>query len=81
MSTQEKELVELVSQAMDMVGPDDDGWTRLSEVGTALRRIDPGFDPRSYGHRQLSQMIKNHGRWIEMRKVAGGAIIEIRLRD
>jgi hypothetical protein len=81
MSPQEKELVELVSQAMDMVGPDDDGWTRLSEVGTALRRIDPGFDPRSYGHRQLSQMIKNHGRWIEMRKVAGGAIIEIRLRD
>ncbi|MDF1520341.1 MAG: NYN domain-containing protein [Brevefilum sp.] len=81
MSPQEKELVELVSQAMDMVGPDDDGWTRLSEVGTALRRIDPGFDPRSYGHRQLSQMIKNHGRWIEMRKAANGAIIEIRLRD
>lgn len=81
MSTQERELVELVNQAMDMVGPDDDGWTRLSEVGTALRRIDPGFDPRSYGHRQLSQLIKNHNRWIEMRKVANGAIIEIRLRD
>jgi hypothetical protein len=81
MSSQERELVELVSQAMDMVGPDDDGWTRLSEVGTALRRIDPGFDPRSYGHRQLSHLIKSHSRWIEMRKVAGGAIIEIRLRD
>lgn len=81
MSSQERELVELVNQAMDMVGPDDDGWTRLSEVGTALRRIDPGFDPRSYGHRQLSHLIKNHGRWIEMRKVANGAIIEIRLRD
>jgi uncharacterized LabA/DUF88 family protein len=81
MSSQERELVELVSQAMDMVGPDDDGWTRLSEVGTALRRIDPGFDPRSYGHRQLSHLIKNHSRWIEMRKVANGAIIEIRLRD
>ncbi|MFN2305183.1 MAG: NYN domain-containing protein, partial [Anaerolineales bacterium] len=81
MSTQERELVELISQAMDMVGPDDDGWTRLSEVGTALRRIDPGFDPRSYGFRQLSQLIKGHGRYIEMRKVAGGAIIEIRLRD
>ena len=81
MSTQERELVELVSQAMDMVGPDDDGWTRLSEVGTALRRIDPGFDPRSFGHRQLSQLIKGHGRYFEMRKVANGAIIEVRLRD
>lgn len=81
MSSQERELVELVSQAMDMVGPDDDGWTRLSEVGTALRRIDPGFDPRSFGHRQLSQLIKGHGRQIEMRKIANGAIIEIRLQD
>jgi len=81
MSSQERELVELVSQAMDMVGPDDDGWTRLSEVGTALRRIDPGFDPRSFGHRQLSQLIKGHGRQFEMRKIANGAIIEIRLRD
>jgi len=81
MSSQERELVELVSQAMDMVGPDDDGWTRLSEVGTALRRIDPGFDPRSFGHRQLSQLIKGHGSQFEMRKIANGAIIEIRLRD
>jgi uncharacterized protein (TIGR00288 family) len=81
LNAQERELVEMVSQAMDMVGPDDDGWTRLSEVGTALRRIDPGFDPRSYGHRQLSHLIKAHGREFEMRKVAGGAIIEIRLRE
>jgi len=81
LSEQERELAELVSQAIDMVGPDDDGWTRLSEVGTALRRIDPGFDPRSYGHRQLSQLIKGHGKEFEMRKVANGAIIELRLRD
>jgi uncharacterized protein (TIGR00288 family) len=81
MSPQERELVDLVSQAMDMVGPDDDGWTRLSEVGTALRRIDPGFDPRSFGHRQLSHLIKGNGRHFEMRKIANGAIIEIRIRE
>jgi len=81
LSPQERELVDNVNQAIDMVGPDDDGWTRLSEVGTALRRIDPGFDPRSYGHRQLSQLVKGHGRHFEMRKVANGAIIELRLRD
>ena len=81
LSEQERELVELVSQAIDMIGTDDEGWTRLSEVGTALRRIDPGFDPRTYGHRQLSQMIKNNGKEFDMRKVANGAIIELRLRD
>ncbi|MGI6740316.1 MAG: NYN domain-containing protein [Brevefilum sp.] len=81
LSTQERELVDLVSQAIDMVGPDDDGWTRLSEVGTALRRIDPGFDPRSFGFRQLSQLIKEQNKQFEMRKIANGAIIEIALRD
>jgi uncharacterized LabA/DUF88 family protein len=81
LSDQESELIDMVSQAIDMVGTDDDGWTRLSEVGTALRRIDPGFDPRTFGHRQLSQLIKGHGREFEMRKVANGAIIELRLKD
>ncbi len=81
LSAQEREFVDMVSQAMEMVGPDDDGWTRLSEVGTALRRIDPGFDPRTYGFRQLSQLVKGHGSQFEMRKVANGAIIEVRLRD
>jgi len=81
MDPQERELIDMVSQAMDMAGSDDDGWTRLSEVGTALRRIDPGFDPRTYGHRQLSYLVKGHGRHFEMRKVANGAIIELRLRD
>lgn len=81
LNEQERELAELVSQAMEMVGSDDDGWTRLSEVGTALRRIDPGFDPRSFGHRQLSQLVKGHDKEFEMRKVANGAIIELRLKD
>ena len=81
MSAQERELMDMISQAIDMVGPDDDGWTRLSEVGTALRRIDPGFDPRSYGSRQLSHMVKGQNQHLEMRKVANGAIIEIRLKD
>jgi len=39
------------------------------------------FDPRSYGHRQLSQLVKGNSRDCEMRKVANGAIIEIRLQD
>jgi uncharacterized LabA/DUF88 family protein len=81
LNEQETELAELVSQAMEMVGSDDEGWTRLSEIGTALRRIDPGFDPRSFGHRQLSQLVKGHDKEFEMRKVANGAIIELRLKD
>lgn len=36
----------------------DDGWAFLGAVGIAVRQLDPAFDPRSYGFKQLSQMIK-----------------------
>jgi Fe-S-cluster formation regulator IscX/YfhJ len=26
-------------------------------MGTALYQLDPGFDPRTYGHKQLSRMV------------------------
>jgi len=35
----------------------DDGWAFLGAVGTALRKLDPAFDARSYGHKQLSLLV------------------------
>ncbi len=64
-----------------MVGPDDDGWTNLSEVGTALRRIDPGFDPRTYGVKQLSQLVKAQKSHFDFKKLAGKSIILVRMKD
>ena len=46
----------LLSQAFEMtVG--QDGWAPLAGMGNALYQLDPGFDPRTYGHKQLSRMI------------------------
>ncbi len=81
MSAQERELIDHISQAIDMVGPDDDGWTNLSEVGTALRRIDPGFDPRTYGVKQLSQLVKAQKSHFDFKKLAGKSIILVRMKD
>ncbi len=47
----------------------DDGWAPLSAVGSALRQLDPGFDPRTYGHKQLSQLVEAHPKIIEVKKV------------
>ncbi len=45
-------------QAFEMaVG--QDGWAPLAGMGNALYQLDPGFDPRTYGHKQLSRMIVN----------------------
>jgi len=46
----------ILSQAFEMtVG--QDGWAPLAGMGNALYQLDPGFDPRTYGHKQLSRMI------------------------
>jgi uncharacterized LabA/DUF88 family protein len=48
----------LLKAAFDMASSED-GWTELGILGGYLRQLDPGFDPRSFGFRQLSQLIKS----------------------
>jgi len=45
----------------------DDGWATLAAMGSFLRQLDPGFDPRTYGHRQLLQLVEAHPKIIEVR--------------
>lgn len=78
LTEQELGLIDNINQAIEMVGTDDDGWCSLSEVGTALRRIDPGFDPRTYGSKQLAQLVRAKKSFFELKKVSNGAIILIR---
>jgi Fe-S-cluster formation regulator IscX/YfhJ len=58
-SKEEKEELDpmpILSQAFEMA-VQQDGWARMDAIGTALYQLDPGFDPRTYGHKQLSRMI------------------------
>lgn len=36
---------------------DEDEWIHLAQFGEYLRKIDPGFDQRTYGYRMLAQLI------------------------
>jgi uncharacterized LabA/DUF88 family protein len=36
----------------------DDGYALLGAIGNALQRIDPAFDPRNYGFRQLRRLVE-----------------------
>lgn len=56
---QEKEELDpmpILTQAFEMA-VQQDGWARLDAMGTALYQLDPAFDPRTYGHKQLSRMV------------------------
>jgi len=75
--------VPLLKGAFDMA-VHEDGWANLGEIGFYLRQLDPGFDPRTYGFKQLSQLIKSQQALFEVQsrgEEAGGAAIYIRLRE
>ena len=71
----------LVRRAVEMTSQDD-GWAFLGAVGNALRQLDPAFDVRSYGHTQLSPLIRSRPDLFEMRDdktQAGPTLIYVRL--
>jgi len=75
--------VPLLKGAFDMA-VHEDGWANLGEIGFTLRQLDPGFDPRTYGFKQLSQLIKSQQALFEIQsrgEEGGGAAIYIRLRE
>jgi len=72
----------LIKEAMD-ISVQDDGWALLASLGTKLRQLDPGFDPRTYGHKQLTQLIKSFPNDFEIREkrsTTGTSIVSIRLK-
>lgn len=50
------EVVRLIRQAMDQIDQDED-WYRLGTLGSTIRNTQPDFDPRTYGHAKLSQLV------------------------
>ena len=61
----------------------EDGWSHLGAVGNYLRKTDPAFDPRTYGHKQLSQLIKSNEDLFELRQTGprgGTTVFHVRLK-
>jgi hypothetical protein len=75
--------VPLLKGAFDMA-VHEDGWANLGEIGFYLRQLDPGFDPRTYGFKQLSQLIKSQPGLFEVRardEAGGGSAVYARLKE
>ena len=71
------EWIPMIGRAVEM-GTADDGWATLAAVGSYLRQLYPAFDPRSYGHKQLSQLVKSEPDLIETRGAASS--LKVRMR-
>jgi len=49
--------IDLLRQAIEEAS-DDSGWAKLGGVGNYLNKIRPDFDPRLYGHKKLSDLLR-----------------------
>jgi uncharacterized LabA/DUF88 family protein len=65
-----QEVQTLFKSAFDLA-THEDGWAPLGELGSHLRQLDPGFDPRTYGHRQLSLLLRAYPEMFEFKQVRG----------
>ena len=74
--TSPNEWIPLVAQAIDMAAQDD-GWALLAAVGSNVRKLNSAFDSRSYGHKQLSQLIKSEP---DLFEIEGQPIASVRVK-
>ncbi len=79
---EELDPMPILTQAFEMaVG--QDGWAPLASMGQALYQLDPGFDPRTYGHKQLSRMIAKLQNRFEIRtqEVGGTSVMYVKVKE
>ncbi len=73
----------LLREAFEMA-VQEDGWASLGPLGQYLRQLDPGFDSRTYGYKQLSRLIRAYSSLFKVREVRrrhGTSIIYVKLKE
>jgi len=78
----DQEPIPLLKKAFEM-SVQEDGWSLLAVMGNALYQLDPGFDPRTYGHKQLSRLIGNYKDIFEQRAVEtnGSTLFYVKIKE
>ncbi|MGZ6346372.1 MAG: OST-HTH/LOTUS domain-containing protein, partial [Anaerolineales bacterium] len=81
-SDNENDPMPIIRQAYE-IAQQEDGWARLDHMGNALYQLDPGFDPRTYGHRQLSRMIASYKELFQMRtqEIDGSTLFFVKMKE
>lgn len=59
-SIKDDNLRTLLSVAVEDSG-DDSGWANLGAVGSEINKYSPDFDPRNYGFKKLSELMRATG--------------------
>lgn len=76
-SDENSRLVKLFGAAFEQL-EELDGWVDLSALGSSLRKLDPSFDPRTYGHKQLLALIEANKQFIEIKRDSKSIYIRLK---
>ncbi len=55
----DKTLVKFISDSINAIAEEEDGWISLSVLGSMIMKKKPDFDSRNYGHKKLLNLIRN----------------------
>jgi uncharacterized LabA/DUF88 family protein len=71
-----KAPIGFIAKILDDIA-DEDGWVHLGALGTNITKLRPEFDPRTYGYKKLSDLIKGYSHAFELqaRAAAGGPAV------
>lgn len=68
-----KAPVDFIAKIMDDIA-EEDGWAPLGSLGNNITKLRPGFDPRTYGFKKLSDLVKAYPHAFELQtRAASGA--------
>ncbi|MGG7036667.1 MAG: NYN domain-containing protein [Flavobacterium sp.] len=54
------------------ISTNEEDETYIAHVGSSLRKIDPSFDPRTYGFRNLTQLFESIDKYVIVKNVVNG---------
>jgi uncharacterized LabA/DUF88 family protein len=77
------EPLPLLKRAFDLAAGDD-GWAFLGVMGSHIRQLDPSFDPRTYGYKQLSALMRAYPKIFDLKtgkKGDGTFNVYVRLKE
>ena len=66
-----KRDMDTIDKAFD-ISLNEDEEAHISNLGLNIRKIDPGFDPRSYGFKTLTKLIENIDKYVVLKNEVGG---------
>lgn len=62
----------LIDKAFDIATSEEEEESNIAQIGSALRKLDPSFDPRTYGYKNLTHLFQKLDKYQLIKNVVNG---------